>query len=788
MRITTLFFLALAACQSPGIEKAEAPTCADRDMGCSCDIEGQSLPCYGDASYEGAELVCSIGEQTCRGGRWTECADVREQRISLAGALIAPPTQCNPCHPACHIAEDSSVENSELTPANSENILYDPTVGGVVSTGGPTVRDEHTIGVEGDERFDPNRNPSEGVELDREGALVLGRTATVEDSIWIANTAEGTVSRFDVVGFRETGRFWAGPYGSGNDPSRTSINTAGEAFVAGRRGNFLTKISPRGEACPDTNGDGRITTSTDGRALRWGEDDCVLWTVDLRHVMPRGYIRAVAAQDITDPRTGDVRSYVWVGGYSDQRISLLDGRTGAVLMTTYVQFAPYGFALDGAGQLWISTLYSARIIRIDTNRCNEEGCPWSDVCNERSPTSTDCDRAIKQTIPTPDSNAPYGITVDSSQRIWVGGNRDVQRYTPSETGARRWATAGIGTGGGWKAGIAVDGSGNVWTTGSFGVWRLNAEEPRERYYIARDARSEWVRGWGVAVAADSRVWVIGRWENSAWVIEPGRRLDEYRIQRTAYTVRNPYTYSDMTGQQLRLAATPRGSYIMRFEGCGETTRWGDLRFDVEIPEGTSVSFRARTASTAAGLAGADWYGVGFASRDGSSLPVGRVFDANRVEHGAFAEIEVVLESSDRDPRSAVTPRVRVVQLQHECRTRAEGFYQRAYDSTVTCRVPPERPYWNELLYDVDTPGDSRVEFVFQVGDTEEEMERSRGAAVSVPRLPDRGSINLQEILERGGLPATPLWLRARVRLIPSSDGESAIFYRMSTRWECRPQE
>ncbi|MFT5354030.1 MAG: hypothetical protein ACI9KE_001230 [Polyangiales bacterium] len=788
MRAASVFLFFLVACQNPGLEKSDAPTCADRDAGCSCAVEGQALACYGEPSYEGADLVCAIGEQSCRGGRWTECRDIQEQRISLANALIAPPTQCNPCNPACHVAEDSSIENSELTEDNSEDVRFDPLLGGVVSAGGLMVRDEHTVGVGGDESFDTNRNPSDGVELDRDGALILGRTESINDSIWIANTAEGTISRFDVVTFRETGRFWVGPYGRGNDPSRTSINTAGEAFVAGRLGMFLTKISPRGTACPDTNGDGRITTSTDGRALPWGQDDCVVWSTDLRAVMPNGMIRAVAAQDVTDPVTGDVRPYVWVGGYNDRRISLLDGRSGAVLMTTSVEYSPYGFALDGSGQLWISTLGHRRILRIDTRRCNEDGCPWGGVCTEGFSTFTACDDAIKQAIPTPDFNRPYGITVDSAQRVWVGGDRDVQRYTPTGSGRRRWATAGIGSSGGWKAGIAVDGSGNVWTTGSFGVWRLNAENPRDKRHIQYNRSSQWMRGWGVAVAADSRVWVIGRWENSAWVIEPGRRLRDNNIRRTAYTVRNPYTYSDMTGQQLRLAATPRGSYIMRFEGCGPSTRWENLQFDVDLPLGTTVAFRVRTADTTDALASADWYGVGFAAPLLTTLPVGVVFDALGITHGAFAEVEVVLESSDREPGSRLTPRVRSITLDHGCSSRAEGFYQRAYDSTVTCRVPPERPYWNDFEYTVDTPDDSRVELVFQVGDSETEMEGSVGTTVSIPLLPDSGTINLQEVLERGGLPSTPLWLRARVRLIPSSGGESAVLYRMATRWECRPEE
>lgn len=785
MRIFALFVL-VAACQNPGLEKSEAPTCADREVGCSCAVEGQSLPCYGEASYEGADLVCAVGEQSCHGGRWTECSDIRERRTSLANALIAPPTQCNPCNPACQIAEDSSVENRELTPDNSEDVEYDPTLGGLVSTGGPSIQERRTYGVRGDAPFDTRSNPSEDVELDDEGALILGQSRSIDDSIWIANTAEGTVSRFDIATFRETGRFWAGPHGSGNDPSRTSINTAGAAFVAGRNGIFLTKISPLGELCPDTNLDGRVTTSTNGTALRWGEDDCVIWSRDLRDIMPGGKIRAVAAQDVTDPITGDIRSYVWVGGYNDRRISLLDGETGAVVMTTYIRYRPYGFALDGSGQLWVSTISDRKLIRIDTTRCNADGCPWDGVCTEADSTSTACDGEIKQAIPAPDSNRPYGITVDSEQRIWIGGDRDVQRYSPTEAGRTRWATAGIGSSGGWKAGIAVDGSGNVWTTGSFGVWRLNADDPTQRHQIVRNADSEWMRGWGVAVAADSRVWVIGRWENSAWVIEPGRELDDNPVQRTAYTVRSPYTYSDMTGQQLRLAATPRGSYIMRFEGCGRRTRWGTLRYDVELPLGTRVSFRARTADTAEDLARASWHGIGFATDVGSSLDVGRVFDASDVPHGRLAEVEVVLESGAAS--AGVTPRVRAVQLNHECATPGIGFYQRAYDSTTTCRVPPERPTWNDFEYTVETPSDSRVEFIFQVGDSQAEMERSTGVTLSAPTLADSGTINLQEVLERGGLPRNPLWLRARVHLIPSSDYQSAVFYRMATRWECRPEE
>lgn len=777
---------ALTHCQTPDFDVAKGTSdCADRDAGCECQSEGQELPCYGEASYEGADLVCSIGTQVCRGGAWSACTGVEETRIHLANALIAPPTQCNPCNPACHVATDDSIESSDLTPDNSDSVQYDPVTGGVISED-MIVEDETTIGVGGDEPFDTTMNPNDGVELDTDGAIVLGNTATINDSIWIANTGEGTVSRFDIDTFTETGRFWVGPHGRGNDPSRTSINTAGDAFVAGRRGLFLTKISGLSEACPDTNGDGVITTSTNGTALPWGQDDCVLWSTSLRGVMPGGYIRAVAAQDIVDPISGNVTERVWVGGYSDRRISVLDGATGGILMTTHVQYGPYGMAFDGSQNLWISTISHRQLVRVDTTRCNEFGCPWAGTCVESSSTGSRCEGAIKRAIPTPNSNRPYGVTVDAAQRIWLGGDRDVQRYDPTAPAASRWATAGIGTSGGWKAGIAVDGSGNVWTTGSFGVYRLDADNPRNRHLIRYGAASNYMRGWGVAIAADDRAWIIGRWENSAWVVEPGAALTSNTITRTAYSVRSPYTYSDMTGQQLRLAATPRGTYVMSFEGCGDGTRWENLVFDIDTPPDTSVAFRVRTADTMVALNSATWHGVGVVPAGTSPLAVGSVLDAAGVTHGMFAQVEVALESSILDPSMFVTPRVRSVQLNHFCATPSVGYYQREYDGTGTCNVTTERPFWNMVDYRVDTPGDSFVEVYVRAAETEAGLNTAPEATVTIPALPDSGALNLQPILAAAGLPVDPFFLRVRMQLNPSTAGQSAILYSMSTRWECRP--
>ena len=60
--------------------------------------------------------------------------------------------------------------------------------------------------------------------------------AEVLSSIWIANSAEGTVSRLDTVTGEEIGRYYSGPQEASGDPSRTSafstsVSTPGPGAV-----------------------------------------------------------------------------------------------------------------------------------------------------------------------------------------------------------------------------------------------------------------------------------------------------------------------------------------------------------------------------------------------------------------------------------------------------------------------------------------------------------------------------------------------------------------------------
>ena len=508
------------------------------------------------------------------------------------------------------------------------------------------------IGV-GGEPFDLESNESEGVDVDDEGALVLNSRRTNSSIIWIANTGEGTVSRFNTITYEEEGRFLSGP-DRRNDPSRTSVNSAGDVFVGNRAANTISRISSRGEDCPDTNGDGTITTSSDSSFLSWGQDDCVLWHTDLdSHLVNESHLRAVAAQDI-QVLDGELKEYVWVGGYDRSKIAKLDGQTGAVLFVTESPVKPYGFALDGHGNLWISGAGSNRIGRLDTNRCLDAASCDVDICMDGGAADDSC---IKQIVRT--TGLPYGITVDFKQRVWIGGTQ-LARYDPSADIGRRWT---LGNSSPFIHGIAADADGWVWgAAASNGVVRIDADDPTNSTIVAG---SRGTANKGMAVDGQGKIWSISQ-NSHAVVIIPGDALEDADVNMdVARSIVSPYTYSDMTGLQLRLATNPRGYYRHIFEGCpdGEgTPTWDELYFDVESPFDTKVKFRVQTADSREELERARWINIAEIPSDRSPISIEEALLGAGVSSGTFLRIEISLASD----RAGVSPRIRNIDVTHRC--------------------------------------------------------------------------------------------------------------------------
>ncbi|NIR37115.1 MAG: hypothetical protein GWO22_14340, partial [Actinobacteria bacterium] len=301
---------------------------------CDCGDGGAGDPCLSTADCAAGEMCI---DSMCVGSACTTAADCASGQLCVDGrCMTRTPDECT--DEVCDGLDndcDGEVDNGVLSECGN----CDPTC---MSSGfGPP------DGMPWDVS-DESEDESDGVGVDDEGALVLDSRRINTNFIWIANTGEGSVSRLSTTApYEEVARYYTGPeMGAGSDPSRTSVNSVGDAYIANRRGTGLVRISVLGDACPDSNGDGAITTSqdlngdgvisrnlADGEMLPWGEDDCVLWFRDLDDVFPgETVVRALAAQDVAG-LDGDVMEYVWVGGHATSMVAKIDGETGEPLFS-----------------------------------------------------------------------------------------------------------------------------------------------------------------------------------------------------------------------------------------------------------------------------------------------------------------------------------------------------------------------------------------------------------------------------------------------------------------------
>ena len=513
-----------------------------------------------------------------------------------------------------------------------------------------------SVGIGGDDdAFDLENNDVNGVGKNDKGELWLDSSEVNTRIIWIANTAQGSVSKVDTTSFEELGRYQTTPVGlsSAGDPSRTSVNLFSDVYVGNRAHGSVTKISVLGDACPDRNGDGVVTTSTGWTDIKsWTgdvpDDECILWYTKLPP--EAGVVRAMAAQEVTG-LDGAVSSYIWVGGWNS-RVYKLDGDTGEILLSTSSPVPPYGFALDKSGNLWIATVTEAILGRVDTTRCLDEASCDVEICNESM--EADGDACIKQRVSRTDGGgAFYGITVDYKQRVWVGGQQ-AARYDPSEPWADRWVPARVN-------GQTMAGAG-IGATKKFaylsGIIQIDLEDPTQGAVLGGNA-------YGIAIDLDGKVWGVPQSDNVT-VITPSDVLGQ--VTFSADPPRGfvlPYTYSDMTGSQVRFATNPRGYYRERFEGCGAKTGWEELRYTVDTPGDTSVVFRARTANTVADLMAAEWVMIAAVPPDVSPAALGAAFKTAGVTMGGLLEVEVQLISEGTDTEF-VTPTVSSFAVTHDC--------------------------------------------------------------------------------------------------------------------------
>ncbi len=357
--------------------------------------------------------------------------------------------------------------------------------------------------------------------------------------IWIANSPEGTVSKIDTRTGEEVARYLTGPGNGTDDPSRTSVNLAGDVAVANRSGS-ISKFAGVIDHCVDANLDGAITTSLGADdVLPFGQDECLLWNVPLgggggsnqQGPRPTAWDAGAGGDpcDVDDDR-------VWVGWFdiaaNQGRFLRLNGQTGATLDDVFVpqwdvtgtsQYGPYGGATDADGNLWVLGL-AGPLARVDGQ---------SLVTNKWE---------------VPEGSSPYGIALDAEGTPWTTGLAgEVLRFDLETSTFNQFQI------GGQLRGVQIDRDGFLWAAvnGTCGVMKFDTIS---RTVVAPVIQIDGcVTPVGVSIDLEGNVWLPDQGANVAFKFDP-----QTGSATSTPGLRMPYTYSDMTGSGLGLVIYPPG--------------------------------------------------------------------------------------------------------------------------------------------------------------------------------------------------------------------------------------
>lgn len=468
----------------------------------------------------------------------------------------------------------------------------------------PTRSGTTTAGGSSMNPLDPKSPGSTGVTTDASGAIALdlaGFKNAGAPFIWVANSAEGTESKIDVNTNLEVARYCT-YRGCNGDPSRSTVSLQGDVVVANRANyygiNFpnrasAVKIAGDKSRCVDRNGNGKIDTNEAAgpipAAYVWqatqqdSPDECVLWLTDLSKdaagnaVGGAGTLPRAATFDSTIGADGTLSNYVYIGLYNTREVLRIDAKTGAIVKRIPVPTTlPYGMVGDKDGNVWVR---GGSLVKIDVKN-NDAVSSYSEACG-------------------------YGISADSRGYIYQAGGGCVARFDPANP-AKGWEV--LNYGGGSGRGLALDSKFNLYVADtSNGIYHIDASQPHgmgmttkklvsprgvsnESYYL------------GIGIDKNEQPWVVstGASNLSVRVAGSGRVYHVNPADYTFATVQtgdNPYTYSDMTGAQLRIAGAPFGIYRHTFKSdCApQKTTWTEVTYDLVTPPGTSVDISARGA-------------------------------------------------------------------------------------------------------------------------------------------------------------------------------------------------
>ena len=341
--------------------------------------------------------------------------------------------------------------------------------------------------------------------------------------LWVPNSGEGTISKVDIKTGEELGRFRTGPIGGGN-PSRTTVDLQGNCWVGNRGTGSVVKVGllENGQ-CRDRNGNGAIETSNGSTALPWGEDECVLFNVELdkgkESVWLPGSYRGAPNNSLPRGIAIDADNNLWAGTYNTMMYYRINGATGEIeqkIDLSSVGHHPYGAVVDQQGILWSSGYDSNAVLRLDT--------------------------ASGAFSPVKISHTSYGIGLDLTGHLFVSGwNSNKLSRIERSSAAVEWT---IPTGDSGMRGVAV--------TADNDVWIANSNSNTVSRWSNDGARKAVIAGFnhptGVAVDTEGKVWVVNFNDPYIFRIDPATNQVELKSKVGGS---GHYGYSDMTGLVIR---------------------------------------------------------------------------------------------------------------------------------------------------------------------------------------------------------------------------------------------
>ncbi|MBI2375973.1 MAG: hypothetical protein HYV07_18410 [Deltaproteobacteria bacterium] len=591
-----------------GCTGGTAPDCDDQNV-CTDDLCSTDLNACVHSTRDGD----SDGEpgRACGG---TDCNDADPAIFSAA------PEACNELDDNCNGRTDE----------------------GVLSECGDCDFDCHQTttgtGAAANHDFDPDGLTGTSFSAER-GGIVVVAVQRASNDLWVPNTNESTLSRWDAATAQEMGRYRVGlPSGecpnvccwSGacNMASRTVVDSDGDAYVASRGFNMLgsvTKVYRDPADCVDRNQNGFIDTSSTARPMPWNEDECVAWTATVG--TDNALLRALAI-DLGDEQHPE--GYPWVGSYNTRKFWKLDPDTGRVLLEVDVPLRAYGATVTQDGRLWVGVL-------------DEGATAWIDTTLNPPVVSPRIQFGLRSCA------SSYGITADQRGRLWFSGwdCRDALGYNPATGEWTRVDFAGYGISFAGR-GITVDANGVIWMAIEIGgqsflsFWHSDLFAPNRNVtgLINMVRLPDNHRGpSGVGADTNGKIWV-GHHETSQLV-----RIDSETGQMESFTGPNRiYTYTDFTGA-VRRAVVGRGFYVEDHDaGCANPT-WDSLSWSADVPPEATLTFRIRTASDESDLPIAPSTDVVLVPGTTSPVALDRVLRDQGVIPDRYIRVVVQLETS-----------------------------------------------------------------------------------------------------------------------------------------------